>query len=64
MILFTGEVGGGSGPGGGGFIQIFFWGGSSKFSGGVPQIFGGGLHRNMVNVRPVCILLECILVIK
>ena len=38
-------------------------GGSSKFSGGFFQIFGGGgLHRNTVNVRPVRILLECILV--
>ena len=35
----------------------FFGGGSSKF-------FVGGLHRNTVNVWPVCILLECILVIK
>ena len=49
-----------------GGLQIF--GGSSKFSGGL-QIFGGvskfsggGLHRNTVNVRPVRILLECILV--
>ena len=52
--------GGGSFLGGiffGGFLQIFggglFWGG----------LFGGGvLHRNTVNVRPVRILLECILV--
>ena len=53
-----------------GGLQIF--GGISKFSGG-PQILGGlqisgglqilgGLHRNTVNVRPVRILLECILV--
>ena len=59
----------------GGCLQIFR-GCSSKFSGGVPpnfrggsskflgvlQIFGGGLHRNTVNVRPVRILLESILV--
>ena len=52
---------GGSGPGGR-FLQIS--GGSSKFSeGGVfLQIFGGDLHWNKVNVWPVRILLECILV--
>ena len=38
--------------GGGWFLQIF---------GGV-SFFGGVLHRNTVNVRPVHILLECILV--
>ena len=32
--------------------------------GGFLQISGGGvLHRNTVNVRPVCILMECILVL-
>ena len=35
-----------------------FWGGG----GWVFQIFGGVLHQNTVNVRPVRILLECILV--
>ena len=60
---------------GGGFLQIgggggvFFWGGSSKFlrgsskfSGGSSKFSGGVLPRNTVNVRPVRILLECILV--
>ena len=58
----------------GGFLQIFggvsfLRGGSSKFLGGFLQIFGGVffwggvLPRNTVNVRPVRILLECILVI-
>ena len=38
--------------------------GSSKFSGwGSSKFSGGGLHRNTVNVRPVRILLECILVL-
>ena len=45
--------------------------GVSNFSGGL-QFFGGGVvgvmvrtrHRNTVNVRPVRILLECILVLK
>ena len=57
--------GGVSGPGG--FLQILggvspiFRGGSGP--GGVPPNFlGGGLHQNTVNVRLVCILLECILV--
>ena len=44
-----------------------FRGGTSKFSGGYLQIFGGvpfwgGVPQNTVNVRPVRILLECILV--
>ena len=52
-----------------------FWGGvCSKFLGGdLLQIFGGGVCSkffwggvsnfwNIVNIRPVCILLECILV--
>ena len=54
----------------GGVLQIL-WGGSPnlggclQFFGGVLQIFGGGgLHRNTVNVRPVRILLECILVLS
>ena len=38
----------------------FFGGGSPNFRGGV--FFGGVLHRNTVNVWPVRILLECILV--
>ena len=39
------------------------WGVSEIF-GGVSEIFfwGGDLHRNMVNIWPVRILLECILV--
>ena len=37
-------------------------GGGVVWSRGVLQIFGGGLHRNTVNVRPIRILLECILV--
>ena len=51
---------------------ILFTGGVSNFSGGVPpnfrgegglQFFGGVSNfRNTVNVRPVRILLECILV--
>ena len=48
----------------GGFLQIFgggyFWGGCSRFC---SNFSGGGLHRNTVNVRPVRILLECILVV-
>ena len=46
----------------GGFLQIF--GGGVSGPGGVPPNFRGGrcLHRNTVNVRPVRILLECILV--
>ena len=53
------------------FRGVFFGGGilggSSKFSGGYfggvgPPNFGGVLHWNMANVRPVHILLECILV--
>ena len=40
-----------------------FGGGSSKISGGVSPNFRGGLHRKTVNVRPVRILLECILVL-
>ena len=75
VILF---MGGGSGPGGylqifgGGSSKIWGWGclqffgrgGPPIFLGGVPPNFrgGGGLHRNTVNVRPVRILLECILV--
>ena len=63
---------------GGGFLQISggvppnFRGGSSKFPGGSPNFRGGGgsnfsgggkrLLQNTVNVRPVLILLECILV--
>ena len=47
----------------GGYLQ-FFGGGVSNF-GGVSPIFRGGLqHRNMVNIRPVRILLECILVFQ
>ena len=74
VILFTG--GGGMVWGGlqffGGasnFSGFFLGGVVSNFSGGPPifqvglQFFGGGgLHRNTVNVRPVRILLECILV--
>ena len=45
---------------GGWFLQIFW--GVSKFLGGL-QFFRGGFHRNTVNVRPVRILLECILVL-
>ena len=50
---------------GGCLLQIFGGGACSKFSGGcLLQIFGGGSNfRNTVNVRPVRILLECILVI-
>ena len=44
----------------GGFLQIF--GGSSEFCGGFSKFSGGCLHQNTVNVRPVRILLECILV--
>ena len=56
----------------GGFLQILggsFLGGvppnfrGGSFFGGVPPNFRGGLHRNTVNVRPVRILLECILVL-
>ena len=46
----------------GGVLQIFGGGGSSKFSGGGGLFGGGVLPRNTVNVRPVRILLECILV--
>ena len=54
-----------------GGVSNFSGGGGGADPGGVPliirggflQIFGGGrLHRNTVNVRPVHILLECILV--
>ena len=64
--------GGGCSKFGGGCLLggcLFFGGGgSSKFSGGVFFLrgclfLGGGLHRNTVNVRPVRILLECILVL-
>ena len=45
---------------------VFFWGGiflGGYFLGG--YFFGGGvLHQNTVNIRPVRILLECILVTK
>ena len=53
----------------GGGVPPNFRGGPPNFQGwgspnfwGVPTNFGGGLHRNTVNVRPVRILLECILV--
>ena len=58
----------------GGLVSNFSGGGVSNFSGGSPifrgglqffggaPIFGGGELRNTVNVRPVRILLECILV--
>ena len=61
-LIFWGEgsskfSGGGSSKFSGGFLQIFL-------GGGFLQIFGGGvLHRNTVNVRPVRILLKCILVL-
>ena len=45
----------------GGVSNFLGGGGVSNFLGGSP-IFRGGLHRNTVNVRPVRILLECILV--
>ena len=67
-VIHSVHGGGGSDPVGGGGVPPNFQGGSSKFSGGVLQIFfwaggrGGVLHRNTVNVRPVRILLECILV--
>ena len=64
--------GGWSGPGEGvwsqgsqnfrGGLKIFGWR-VSKFSGGSPIFRGGGLRRITVNVRPVRILLECILVL-
>ena len=72
------NLGGGIFSGGGCLLQIFgggvpapnfgggiFSGGGacSKFSGGGYFSGGGGLHRNTVNVRPVRILLECILVV-
>ena len=68
VILSTGGVffGGGSSKfSGGGSSKfsggVFFWGG--LFEGGVPPNFRGGVsNRNTVNVRPVRILLECILV--
>ena len=44
-----------------GVLQIF-GGGRGLVPGGFSKFSGGGLHRNMVNVRPVRILLECILV--
>ena len=47
----------------GGSLQIFGGGGGlSKFSGGGSSKFSGCLLRNAVNVRPVRIPLECILV--
>ena len=69
VILFTGGVPpnfqgvGGSSKFWGGCLQIFggalqFWGVSSNFSGGFSNF------RNTVNVQPVRILLECILVSK
>ena len=57
--IFRGEGRGMSGPNLGGGV-------CSKFSGGcLLQIFLGGSSnfRNTVNVWPVCILLECILVV-
>ena len=61
----------------GGSLQFFGGGsGSSKFSGRVSNFLGGGSpifqggvglppnFRNMVNIRPVRILLECILVFR
>ena len=52
----------------GGFLQIFGGGGGGGvcLEGGFLQIFAGGgvLPRNTVNVRPVRILLECILVVN
>ena len=58
--------GGGSSKFSGGEGDVYFsGGGSSKFSGGDGYFSGGGvggvLHWNTVNVRPVRILLECIL---
>ena len=43
---------------GGYFSGGYFWGGGVP----APNFRGGALHRNTVNVRPVRILLECILV--
>ena len=69
--------GGVSGPGGfsnfsgglqffGGVLQFLgglqFFGGVYQFFGGLQFWGGGSLHWNTVNVRPVRILLECILV--
>ena len=57
VILFTGR-----GVSGRGCLQ-FFGGGVSNFPGGSNFSGEGGvLHQNTVNVWPVCILLECILV--
>ena len=53
-------------------VGLQFLGGSSKFFGGEGGVWsgpggffnflGGVLHQNTVNVRLVCMLLECILV--
>ena len=50
------------------FPGVSIFQGVSNFSGVSPifrgsPIFQGGLHRNMVNIQPVRILLECILVL-
>ena len=50
-----GYIFGGGISSGGGIVS-----GGYSFGGGV--FFRGGLHRNTVNIRPVRILLECILV--
>ena len=51
----------------GGVSEIFGlclkFSGGLKFLGGVWNFRGGCLHRNTVNIRPVRILLECILVL-
>ena len=75
VILFTGWVSGLVPGGVSNFLGVSnFFGGSPNFRGvskvlGGLQIYGGflnflgeGLHWNTVNVQPVCILLECILV--
>ena len=56
-----------SDPGGGACSKFWVGGACSKFPGGVPAPnFRGGVSnfRNTVNVRPVRILLECILVLN
>ena len=55
----SGPGGGLSGPGG----CLVPGGGVWSGPGGFSKFSGGGLHRNTVNVRPVRILLECILVL-
>ena len=44
------------------FLQFFWGGGFLQIFRGSPIFRGGGLHQNTVTVRPVRILLECILV--